>query len=164
MKLPQLAYIAPMNLDGPRQFTLDKSCPNANPHDELLVLHLQDRAKSLSGYHLRQDNVEFSTPWGTDRDPGPGRVLRSRQATSPTLQGGVADLALALTFKPGPEPQPVCLSIVSGNGNLESRLEWKDGVLVRDTEKRVLADGRIETLELVVDPKTGVLRYEQDVK
>jgi len=157
-----------MNIQGHRKlemaWPLCSSCSTeASPHDEVLLRHVLERGQRITP-HIATDNGKLPMDlWTLDKNPESGQILKTVVGPAPALKDGVVNVAMSLKFDPQTQ-QAECARIESANGNYSSHLEWDGAVLRQMSEKRVLADGRTETLSLVVDKQKGVIRYEQDVK
>ncbi len=132
--------------------------PACNPTDEVSIRAIltshADRAADYRGI----DGSRYADGWsGADLDPTPHRVLwGSPPLSAPDLQGGQATVGVRACYDPETR-QPLMLDIESNEGNLESHVRWKDGQFLSSVDRRILADGSRESLELTYNAATGVL-------
>lgn len=157
-----------LNISSPRNFTLNfppaGSPPvDFNPFNEATVRDVFAQQDQVATSHVKSDNAGDGSYWGSDIDPSVGRLVRRTSSECQELESGKVNLAMALSFDPSSK-KPLTMDMTSENGNFEKHVRWTGDAITHSLDRRTLADGARQSVEIVVNPETGVLTYTESVE
>ncbi len=135
--------------------------------DEAARSHIQEEDLSGSEKVLLnyRRSLNTDTPsWGPDCDPDPSRIVKTISGLrAPRLDAGIASLGMVLHLDPKTR-QPKQMDIESDQGNMTTHVKWTRGQITAFREERVLFDGRVESLEMKLDARNGVINCRTDIQ
>ena len=152
-----VAVTGAIGITGPKttNLNLPAQCgaQDCNPLDEVRIRTVLNDQTWLATSNQSEDNREY----GKDLDPSPNRLVASMPAQpAEELRGGTLTSAMCVSYDPESK-RPLTLDMISEEGNLEKHVRWQGDQIVSSYDRRVLADGRVETLDLHYNPSTGAL-------